>query len=190
MRSSARIAALCLSLLLAGCATVSLVDPAKPAAVGDGITVMPQVKWNQLSSSKQIVWTQNGFTLDAVRFADGVKSGAPLHPVAGLRKDTLGTFDSKMLPNDIQDLEVSTLEKEGMTEVRATNLAPCPFGSAPGFCFDLAFATRDGLAMKGKVIASKRADRLDLIEFRAPVEYYYETVSPSVAAVFASINVK
>jgi len=44
--------------------------------------------------------------------------------------------------------------------------------------------------MKGKVIAAKRADRLDLIEFRAPAEYYYETIAPSVTAVFASINAK
>lgn len=185
-----RLAALSFSLFLSGCVAVTLVDPAKPAPVGDGVTVMPQVKWNQVSSSGEIVWTQNGFTLDAVRFTNGVKPGAPLRSILGMRKDMLTPYDSKMLPNDVQDMEVSTLEKEGMTNVRSANLAPCPFGAAPGFCFDLDFATKDGLAMKGKVIASKRADRLDLIEFRAPTEYYYDAVSPSVTAVFASISAK
>ena len=190
MRFTTRIAALSLSLLLGGCVAVTLVDPSKPAPVGDGVTVMPQVKWNQLSSSGQILWTQNGFTLDTVRFTNGVKNGDPLRPVLGMRKDALAAYDSKMLPNDVQDLVVGTLQKEGMTNVRSANLSPCPFGTVTGFCFDLDFATKDGLTMKGKVIASKRADRLDLIEFRAPAEYYYDAVSPSVTAVFASINAK
>ena len=192
MKASIRISALFVSLLLAGCGTAGLVDPGQPASVGDGVSVMPQVKWNQFSNSHlhEILWTQNGFSLDTLRFVTGIKSGKPLYPVLGVRKDMLDAFDAKMLPNDIQDLVVSTMEKEGLENVHPGNLAPCPFGTASGFCFDLDFATRDGLMMKGKVIASKRAGQLDLFRFQAPAEYYYDAMSPTVTSVFASITIK
>lgn len=188
MMATNRLAAFCLLFFLAGCASVQLIDPAKPASVGEGVSVMPQVKWNQISAGKQLIWTQNGPGLDMVRFSMGVKSGSPIYSVPGLPKEMQARFDSKMLPNDVQDLLVTALQKEGAANVRPGNLTPCPFGATQGFCFDLAFATRDGLMMKGKAIASQLNGKLNLITFQAPAEYYYENEAPTVTSLFASLT--
>ena len=102
----------------------------------------------------------------------------------------VAVFDSKMLPNDIQDLLVGTLQKEGYQNVRPGSLAPCTFGSGTGFCFDLTFASPDGLEMKGLVLADKRDSGLDMVAFLAPSEYYFGELSPTVSKVFASIQAK
>jgi len=183
----------CLSLLvgLAGCNSITLVEPGKPVSVGAGVSVMPQVKWNQISPSKgETVWTQNGPSIDTVYFLTGVADGKPLYPVVGMRDADIGVFHANMLPNDVQDLVVGTMQKEGFDNVRAGSLSPCPFGTASGFCFDLDFVTKDGLLMKGKVKAYKSSDTLTLFEFRAPSEYYYADMVPIVDKVFASVESK
>ena len=181
------------ALGIAGCGLrqwhVTLVDPAKPAVMGD-ITVMPQIKWNQFSVDHK-VWTVNGPSLDSLHFFVGIKSGQPLFTPFGARKDQLALYDAKMLPNDVQDLRVvGTLEKQGYQNVRPGTLAPCPFGAATGFCFDLAFTSPDGLEMKGLVLADKRDATLDMVEFLAPAEYYFPDLSPTVSKVFASVQAK
>jgi hypothetical protein len=147
---------------------------------------MPQRSWNRLTGDPE-VWTAQGPQIDQVRFFSGIKSGTALIPaVGGDRLD----FDAKMLPNDIQDLVVATLQAEGNKTIQATNLAPCTFGSGKGFCFDLSFASPAELEMKGLAMARKQNERLDLIIFQAPVEYYFGEMSPDVQKIFASVQAK
>jgi hypothetical protein len=187
MRVSRFISLLLLCAAAAGCNAVTLVEPGKSAQLGNGVSVTPQTSWNQLAPRKgQTVWTQNGPAIDSVYFLTGIADGKPLYPVAGMRDADLGVFRDNMLPNDVQDLVVGTMQKEGFSNVRAGNLTPCPFGTATGFCFDLDFATQDGLVMKGKVQAHKNGATLDVFEFRAPSEYYYPALAPTVDKVFAS----
>jgi hypothetical protein len=44
--------------------------------------------------------------------------------------------------------------------------------------------------MKGLAMARKQSDRLDLILFQAPAEYYFGQMSPDVQKVFASVQAK
>ncbi|HJT43377.1 MAG TPA: hypothetical protein VJ750_07750 [Rhizomicrobium sp.] len=180
-----RLAVLGPLLLTAGCVQVTLVEADKPVAVGNGVTVMPQRQWNQIKTD-HVLWTIDGPNVNQVNFYTGVKPGKPLLEIAGVQEKELGKFDAKMLPNDIQDLVVATLGKQGYLNVRPGNLSPCPFGNVTGFCFDLDFATRDGLQMKGMTMARKQADTLDVFLFEAPQEYYFEELSPTVKKVFAS----
>jgi hypothetical protein len=174
-----------IALTLTGCGT-ALVSPGKEVSVGDGITVMPQRAWNRFATDPEM-WSTQGPQIDEVRFFSGIKSGRPL--LAGIRDDRLN-FDAKMLPNDIQDLVVATLQAEGNKTVQAGGLAPCPFGAGKGFCFDLSFANPADLEMKGLAMARKQNDRLDLILFQAPAEYYFGEMSPDVRKVFASVQAK
>jgi hypothetical protein len=185
MRRKSRILVL-LALLAGGCNTPTLVDGSKPATVG-GLTLTPQTNWNQISlDSGHMVWTQNGLTLDSIHFVTNVQDGKPLYPISGLRTADQILYRGDMLPNDVQDLVVSTLQKEGYENVRAASLAPCPFLGATGFCFDLDFATKEGLVMKGKVAAQKRETALDLVQFRAPAEHYFTSLAPTVDKIVAS----
>jgi hypothetical protein len=186
MKQLSRIAVLGAALSAAACANVSLVPADKPVSVGNGVTVMPQRQWNQIKSD-YVLWTAEGPSVDQIRFLTGIKSGSPLLPGT---HDSIGVFDSKMLPNDIQDLVVGTVTKAGYQTVKPGNLTPCAFGSGQGFCFDLDFATPNGLQMKGLVMARKQADTLDVLLFEAPSEYYFGALSPVVSKMFASVQTK
>jgi len=170
-----------LVLALSGCAT-ALVAPDRPAEVGNDVTVMPQRAWNRLTNDPE-AWTTQGPQIDLIRFFSGIRSGDAL--LAGVRGSRFD-FDAKMLPNDIQDLVIATLQLEGNKAVRADNLAPCPFGGDKGFCFDLAFVSADDLEMKGLAIARKHDGRLDLFLFQAASEYYYGEMISDVRKLFAS----
>lgn len=189
MKLMNRLMALAVVLLTAGCAQATLVAADKPVAVGNGVTVMPQQQWNQLNTD-HILWTADGPNVNAVHFYTGIKPGKPLFHIFGVNDKELGVYDAKMLPNDIQDLVVSTIAKQGLQNVRSGNLSPCPFGGTTGFCFDLDFSTKDGLQMKGMTMARKQNDTLDLFLFEAPSEYFYGQLSPVVSKVFASAQGK
>jgi hypothetical protein len=178
-----------LALFAAGCAQATLVPADKPVAVGNGVTVTPQRQWNQINID-HILWTADGPNINSVNFYTGIKPGKPLFHIFGVNDKQLGVFDPKMLPNDIQDMVVSTVAKQGFQNVRSGNLAPCPFGTTTGFCFDLDFATTDGLQMKGMTKARKQGDTLDVLLFMAPVEYFYGDLSPTVSKLFASAETK
>lgn len=189
MRVFSRLAAIGVLLVLAGCANVTLVESNKVVAVGNGLSVTARSPWNQISGN-HVVWTTQGANVDSVHFITGVKSGRPIVEMPGTDRKNQSLFDSKMLPNDIQDLIVTTLTRQGYQNVRAGALAPCPFGAITGFCFDLGFSTPDGLEMKGMVMARKNGETMDAFLFQAPGEYYFTQMQPVVKDVFASVQAK
>lgn len=170
-------------MTLAGCGT-ALVAADRSADIGNGISVMPQRAWNRIAKEPE-TWTTQGPQIDMVRFFSGIRSGSSL--LSGISGDRLA-YDSKMLPNDIQDLVVATLQNEGNKTIQAGNLAPCAFGNDRGFCFDLSFISAGDLEMKGLSMARKHNDRLDLILFQAPAEYYFGEMSADVKKLFVSVR--
>jgi len=178
-----------LCLVLGACATYTAVDPKKPATIGS-ITVDPQVAWSTSSSGLTgTVWTIDGLGLDSLRFLTGISPGNPMMTVPGMQKKDMIPYSATMLPNDVMDLVTGTLVKIGYQQVRADALRPVPFGSAPGFRFDLSLTTKDGLLMKGTALTAQREGKLDVILFVAPAEYYYEHHMPTVERIFTSIKV-
>jgi hypothetical protein len=43
--------------------------------------------------------------------------------------------------------------------------------------------------MRGRTLANKRPEQLDLLFFLAPSEYYYDAISPTMDQLFTSIQV-
>jgi hypothetical protein len=157
---------LLLAALLAGCAMQEM-DAGGEADVGNHVSVTPEAGFAQIHLATIRYWTRNGTGLDELGFYTGIKSGEPLFPVPGVAKKDLPVFQARMTPNDIEDLAASSLAKKHMQNVRTLTLHPCPFGSAPGFCFDLAFANEEGLEMRGRAIARQQNGLLDLVIFTA-----------------------
>jgi hypothetical protein len=174
-------------MLLSGCVMQGM-DDGEETGVGDGVTVTAPPGFAEIQLGGRY-WTRNGTGLDELHFYTGIKPGQPLS--GGLaKKKGVPIFAARMTPNDIEDLVAASLEKAGAQNVRATGLRPCPFGSAEGFCFDLALANAEGLEMKGKALAATRGDLLDLLLFTAPAEYYFADVAPAVDRVFASVKTR
>jgi hypothetical protein len=53
----------------------------------------------------------------------------------------------------------------------------------------LNYTTGDGLQMKGAVLFAQRRNKLDVILFAAPAEYYFDRYMPTVEKVFASVRI-
>ena len=189
---TARLLVLASGLVLAACVGFQAVGGGKPVNVGGSITVDSQVAWAHASGANTsgAIWTIDGFGLNELRFLTGIQPGSPLMQVSGVPRRELGAYQTSMLPNDVMDLFSSTLTRTGQQQVRPSALRPAPFGSVQGFRFDLEFVTKDGLQMKGMVLAAQRDGKLDLILFTAPAEYYFERHAPTVEQIFASIRVQ
>jgi len=184
--------ALCIVILamgLAGCAMQEM-DPGDETQMGNGVAVTPQPGFAQIHLATIRYWTQNGTGLDELDFYTGIKNGEPLFPVPGVAKKDLPVFQARMTEGDVEELAAASLEKKRMQNVRAMRLRPCQFGSAQGFCFDLAFANEEGLEMRGQAIGRSQNGLLDLLIFTAPDAYYFAAVSLAVDRIFASIQVK
>ncbi|MDE2181654.1 MAG: hypothetical protein KGJ78_01395 [Alphaproteobacteria bacterium] len=186
-----RVLALGAALLVAGCAAYTAIDGAKTVSVGDNVSVTPQIAWAQVNNPglNGTVWTADGVMLDSLMFFTGVAPGQPLIKVSGTSKDDLPRpYQKGMVADDVMDLLVSNFSKIGYQHVRTANLHPARFGSADGFRFEFTFDTQEGLDMKGTAIFAQRGDKLDLILFYAPSEYYYGRYSDIVEKIFASIQ--
>ena len=188
-RRSLSAAALC--LVLGACAGYQPVDAMKAVKVGDDITVDPQVQWanavNQGISGT--VWTIDGFGLDELRFYTGIAKGAPLWQIPGVARKDMGLYDTTMLPDDVMELISSTLGKAGNQQLHTDGLRPAPFGNLTGFRFDLDFTTMDGLQMKGAALFAQRRNKLDVLLYVAPAEYYFDRYAGTVEKIFSSVKV-
>ena len=184
---------LMLCAALGGCVSVKAVDAMAPANVGDDITVTPQVAWaganGILAGGATSVWTIDGFGLNEVRFMTGIVAGDPVMRVPNVDRKDLTVYNTMMLPDEIMEMLSATLGKAGYRQVQTNALRPVPFGGATGFRFDLTYTTGDGLQMKGAAMFAQRRNKLDVILYTAPAEYYFDRYMPTVEKVFTSIRV-
>lgn len=187
--TGAKLSALLVALALGGCVMQGM-DGGQEASVGNGVRVTAEPGFAQIHIATMRYWTRNGTGLDELHFYTGIKSGQPLFRPAGKQPRDLAAFHARMTPNDIEDLTVASMEKNGFQHVRASALRPCPFGSAPGFCFDLQLANDQGLEMRGRAMAATREGVLDLLVFTAPAEHYFAELSPAMDRIFASVRLK
>jgi hypothetical protein len=178
-------------LLLYGCATPAYTDihPSETVAVGDGLTVTPQIEWGKanLTGFSGTLWTVDGAGLDALLFFIGVP-GRPLIETRDTKADP-HVYQANMLPEDVAELTAANFGKLGYQQVKTGNLRPATFGSAKGFRFDMSYTTAAGLQMKAMALACQRNGRLDLIVFTAPQEYYFAHYAPTVEQIFGSLQV-
>lgn len=171
----------CLAIFLSGCYSFITVKPGNSSF--SGLTVRNENAWNQAPNAilgryrtDTIIWTQNGMQLDRIMIIPAVSSGEPIFRQLS-RSQALPTFDSNMLPNEIQELTESSLLKlygEGKASVEASKLRPNRFGSHKGFMFDLDVIVSEGANYKGLAGAMIIDDKLYLIVYLAAVPYYYE----------------
>jgi hypothetical protein len=178
-------------LLLYGCATPAYTDihPSEAVAVGDGVTVTPQIEWGKanLTGFSGTLWTVDGAGLDALLFFIGVP-GHPLIETENTKAEP-HVYEANMLPDDVAELAAANFGKLGYQQVKTSNLRPARFGTGKGFRFDMMYTTTAGLQMKAMALGCQRNGRLDLIVFTAPQEYYFAHYAPTVEQIFGSVQV-
>lgn len=185
--------AILLCVALTGCVSVKAVDSMAAANVGDDITVSPQMAWaaagGALTGGSAALWTVDGFGLNEIRFMTGIAAGDPVMRLANVERKDMIVYSTTMLPDDVMEMVAGTLGKAGFRQIQTNGLHVVPFGAITGFRFDLNYTTQDGLQMKGAALFAQRRNKLDVILFTAPAEYYFGRYMPTVEKVFASVQV-
>lgn len=172
------------ALLLSGCAQYAAVK-VEPRKIGGVYTVDPQIAWDSMKDGKTELWTVDGPLLDAVRFVTGIRDGESLFDRPGME---LPVYRPRMTEPEIAELLASSLAAFGYANAATSNLRPAPFGSLPGFRFDLSFTDSDGLDWRGLVVGARDGDRLHLIIYTGAAIHYYDRYVDTVERLVASIR--
>jgi hypothetical protein len=95
------------------------------------------------------------------------------------------TYRTDMSDTEMVEFVIDCVAQEYQSP-EATALRPQNFGAAPGVRFDIATHTAEGLDISGTALAARVGERMQLMLFLAPSEYYYDALLPDVEAIFAS----
>ncbi|RMF11993.1 MAG: hypothetical protein D6763_01890 [Alphaproteobacteria bacterium] len=176
---------LSITLLLAGCARYSLVEPGTTSA--GAMSVTPTQAWNKATGGflGREYWTQDGTALNVILFINGIADGEPLFKAR--KTAQFGAFRATMLPHEIMELTESSLAKAfGSTATATSNLRPVEFMGATGFAFNYSFVTQADVPTRGLARGVVKDGKLYMILYQAAETYYYEAGLPEAEQIMNS----
>ena len=169
------------TIFLLGCVSFVAVQPGESNF--SGLTIKTAHTWNQapgvmtrLSRADAKTWTRNGMLLDRLMIIPAVPSGEPVFRQTS-SSQALPTFNSSMLPYEIEELTESSIVKlfgEGGAVVETSMLRPHRFGKHKGILFNVQVTVSDGPDYKGVSGAMVVNEKLYLVIYLGAVPYYYE----------------
>jgi hypothetical protein len=187
-------ASLVLVALLAGCAAVVKVEGDQ--LLNNKMAVKLPDAWNKLNYPGQPfeVWTQEGQSLDQLRFWAGVPAGkeiARLPPAAmGQKQARVPTFTANMTPDQLVSLFEIMYASDG-SQVKITKIEPAPFAGATGVRFEFAITQkRNDLILRGTGWAAVRNNELYAATYYAPELAFYPRLMPKAEAVVKTALIK
>lgn len=184
---------LAVALFAAGCAQVSHVATGD-VTLGDRLTVTVDKAWNQFErglGDNTPTWTQDGITVDALRFYVALKDGALIVPTPSEPKGTKPlAYKAGMQPAEIVGLFEGAFSRDGST-FQLERLTPQPFAGQPGFRFEFSgVRKRDEVRLKGIGWGAVRNGELFVITYTAPRLSFYDRHLASAEAIAKSARIK
>lgn len=187
--------ALVLVAFLAGCAA-PVVKVEGEQLLNNKMAVKLPDAWNKLSYPGQPfeVWTQEGQSLDQLRFWAGVPVGkqiATLPPAAmGQKQARVPTFTANMAPDQLVSLFEIMYASDG-SQVKITKIEPGSFAGASGVQFEFAITLkRNDLILRGIGWAAVRNNELYAATYYAPELAFYPRLMPKAEAVVKTALIK
>ena len=122
------------------------------------------------------MWTQDGLSLDTLRFFTAVPEGEPLAEIRGSNEKQVPKFRATMQPQEIVELfeNLSVTGLNSGSTFHLDRLVPVKFLGGDGFRFDYSLTRKgDELEMKGAAFAAVRDQRLYMMVFQAPKIHYF-----------------
>jgi hypothetical protein len=162
----------------AGCAAslggYRLIEPGRQTIAG-AYTVEPARPWSAFARGEPTTWTIDGPNLQRLRFIGGIEDGQPLLPnpplLALLRvPDRRPRFRTALtLP------EVAEIVADGLfgSLFAPRNIRPAPFGTAPGFRFEVSYATSDGVSREALVAGAVIDRRLHVVVYEGTALHHF-----------------
>jgi hypothetical protein len=189
-----KVLALVLAALLAGCAAVVKVEGEQ--TVGSKLSLRLPDAWNKLAHPNQPyeVWTQEGASLDQLRFWAGIPAGAEIVKLpaasAGMKARRVPTFVTGMSPDQLVSLFEIMYSADG-SQVKITKIEPAPFAGANGVRFEfMVTVKRNDLQMRGVGWAAVRNNELYAATYHAPDLAFYGRLAPKAEAVVKTAMIK
>ncbi|MCC2673342.1 MAG: hypothetical protein K0R58_289 [Ramlibacter sp.] len=189
-----RLLTILLALLLAACAAVVKVEGDQ--TVNNKLSVKLPEAWNRLAYPGQPfeVWTQEGASLDQLRFWAGVTAGTEIAKLpaapAGQKAGRVPTFTAGMAPDQLVSLFEIMFASDG-SQVKITRIEPGVFAGLNGVRFEFAVVTKKTeLQVRGVGWAAVKNNELYAATYHAPDLAFFKRLSPKAEAVVKTAMLK
>lgn len=181
------------ALWLAGCAQLSHVATGE-VTLKDRMTVKVDRPWNQFErglGDNTLTWTQEGITVDALRFYVAVKDGELIAPTPNEPKGTKPlAFKSDMPPSEVVALFEGLYSRGGST-FKLERLAPESFLGQSGVRFEFSSVRKsDDVRLRGVGWSAVRNGELFAITFTAPRLAFFPQHLPAAEAIARSARAR
>lgn len=181
-------------LALAGCAAIVKVEGEQ--VVNNKLAVKLPSAWNRIAIHNQPyeLWTQDGVSLDQLRFWAGVPAGkalvnTPYTPV-GQKAPRVPTFVANMTPDQLVSLFEILFSTDG-SQVAITRAEPATFAGERAVRFEFTVTKKSSeLVHKGIGWATVRNNELYAATFTAPELAFYRRLLPKAESVIATARIK
>jgi hypothetical protein len=182
-----------LALLLAGCAQLSQVATGQ-VVVGGRMVVDVDKAWNQFEytlNDGTPTWTQQGITVDALKFYVGLKDGALLAPTPSEPKGQAPlAFKSGMQAADVVAL-FERLYSRGGSTFTLEKVVPMPFAGGNGYRFEFSSIRKaDDVRLRGVGWFTVRNGELWAITYTAPRLAFFPAGIGEAEAIASSARIK
>jgi len=182
------VAIVALGVALTACATAntySLVE-ARQHPIDTFYSVEPNVAWTATSTGKVETWTIDGYSLESLRFFKGIADGEPM-VTGGPNEEQRPRFRATMTLTETAEFVATSLFGSRITP---RDVRPASFGGAPGFRFDVAYATREGVERKALVAGAVVGERLHVIVYDGTSLHHFGKYRPQAERVIESVRFK
>ncbi len=188
-----RILIAAIAMVAAGCAAMPTVAPKGDFAPDAEFTLVLPETWSYWPPNQNLATvggylSRDGMLLNRVHLMT-LKDGERILKFKGKDGET-PSWSSTATEYEIVELVTSSLLKIGYNTMEADNVRPATVDGTDGIAFDLSGKWKNGLNVKGDVLAVKKNDKLNLVFFLAPELHYYGDVKDEVELIMASIDLK
>lgn len=182
-----KLAALCLSLTLVACTSVSKIEGEQ--RLGNRLSVTLPSAWNKFSQADGVaheVWTQEGLMLDQLRIWAAVKPNQALiaKPTAtGQKAAKVPVFTSGLRPDQWVNLLETAYAADGSI-VNVDKVEPATWAGVKAVRFEFSMNRKnDDLAFRGVGWATEHDKQFFAAVFTAPRLHFYGHLLPQVEAI-------
>jgi hypothetical protein len=180
-------------MMAAGCAQMSNVTTGE-VVLKNRLAVQVDRPWNQFErglADNTMTWTQDGVTVDALRFYIGLKDGELLAPTPPEPKGQRAlAFRATMQPAEVVEL-FEGLYSRGGSSFKLEKLSPDTFVGSNGFRFEFSAVRKsDEVRLRGVGWGAVRNGELFAVTFTAPRLAFFPQHASSAESIARSARLR